>query len=72
VEQEETWYVDWSSRISVLEPIFSSAYCWNNFCLVGTDDDNIKNDLTGKRKVGVSGRGVGHSICITDSENLNT
>jgi len=64
--------VDWSSRISVLEPIFHQPIVGITFIgLVGTDD-NIKIDLRRKRKEGVLEHGVEHSGCITDSENLNT
>lgn len=44
--------MDWSSRISVLETIFHQPIVGITLIgLVGTDD-NIKIDLTGKRKEG--------------------
>lgn len=53
MEQEETRSVDWSSRISVLEPIFHRPTVGITLTgLVGIDD-YIKIDLTGKRKEGV-------------------
>jgi len=60
VKQDETWSVDWSSRISVLEPICHRPIVGITLIgLVGTDD-NIKIDLTGKRKEGVLEHGVEH------------
>jgi hypothetical protein len=45
--------VDWSGRISVLEPIFHRPIVGITLIgLVGIDD-NIKIDFTGKRKEGV-------------------
>jgi len=56
--------VDLSSRISVLEPIFHQPIVGITLIgLVGIDD-NIKIDLTGRRKECVE-----YSGCITDSEN---
>jgi hypothetical protein len=50
VEQEETWSVDWSSRISVLGPIFHQPIVGITLIgLVGIDD-NIKIDITEKKE----------------------
>jgi hypothetical protein len=64
--------VDWSSRISVLVPIFHQPIVGKTFIGLAGTDDNIKTDLPGKRKEGISEHWVEHSGCITDSENLNT
>ena len=46
--------MDWSSRISVLEPIFHQPIVGVPLIgLVGIDD-NIKVDITGKRREGVN------------------